>query len=67
MILFIFEGEIREPALYKTMKYLFLSSSIEDDIIVSYCSNIYSLYKKMKELDVFGDSADIVSVLQEQL
>lgn len=67
MILFIFEGEIREPALYKTMKYLFLANSIEDDIIVSYCSNIYSLYKRMKELDVFGDSADIVSVLQEQL
>lgn len=70
MILFIFEGGVREPALYKTMKYLFLSDSIKDDIIVSYCSNIYSLYKKMKELDAFDDdidSADIVQVLKEQL
>ncbi|MBQ0002290.1 MAG: hypothetical protein KBT21_02005 [Treponema sp.] len=70
MILFIFEGGVREPALYKTMKYLFLSDSIKDDIIVSYCSNIYSLYKKMKELDAFDesvDSADIVTVLKEQL
>lgn len=70
MILFIFEGGVREPALYKTMKYLFLSDSIKDDIIVSYCSNIYSLYQKMKELDAFDediDSADIVTVLKEQL
>jgi len=70
MILFIFEGEVREPALYKTMKYLFLSNSIKDDIVVSYCSNIYSLYQKMKELDAFDDnidSADIVQVLKEQL
>lgn len=70
MILFIFEGRDREPALYKTMKYLFLSDSIKDDIIVSYCSNIYSLYQKMKELDAFDediDSADIVTVLKEQL
>lgn len=70
MILFIFEGRDREPALYKTMKYLFLSDSIKDDIIVSYCSNIYSLYQKMKELDAFDediDSADVVAVLKEQL
>ena len=70
MILFIFEGGVREPALYKTMKYLFPSDSIKDDIIVSYCSNIYSLYKKMKELDAFDDdidSADSVQVLKEQL
>lgn len=70
MILFIFEGEVREPALYKTMKYLFLSDTIKDDIVVSYCSNIYSLYQKMRELDVFDediDSADIVQVLKEQL
>lgn len=70
MILFIFEGGVREPALYKTMKYLFLSDSIKDDIIVSYCSNIYSLYQKMKELDAFDediDSADVVAVLKEQL
>lgn len=70
MILFIFEGGDREPALYKTMKYLFLSDSIKGDIIVSYCSNIYSLYQKMKDLDAFDeniDSADIVMVLKEQL
>ena len=70
MILFIFEGGVREPALYKTMKYLFLSDSIKDDIIISYCSNIYSLYQKMKELDAFDediDSADVVAVLKEQL
>lgn len=70
MILFIFEGGVREPALYKTMKYLFLSDSIKDDIIVSYCSNIYSLYQKMKDLAAFDDSvdsADIVAVLKEQL
>lgn len=70
MILFIVEGEKREPALYKTMKHLFLSDTIKDDIVVSYCSNIYSLYQQMKKLDAFDDktdSADIVSVLKEQL
>ena len=65
MILFIFEGGRREPALYKTMKYLFLSNFLQNDIIVSYCNNIYSLYQKMRELDVFGGAADIVSVLKQ--
>lgn len=65
MILFVFEGKDDEPRIYKTLKHLFFNKNAEE-IIICYCNNIYSLYKKMKEYDVLGGAADIVSVLKEE-
>lgn len=63
-ILFVFEGKKREIRLYNTMKYLFLDNSNHDsEIIISYCSNIFSLYNKMLQ---YGDEADIVHILKEE-
>ncbi|QHX42127.1 hypothetical protein GWP43_00145 [Treponema vincentii] len=68
MILFVFEGKKQEPRLYKTMEYLFFNRQAENEIIVSYCSNIYSLYQKMTEYDVFGasDSVALIQLLKEE-
>ncbi|MDT3387512.1 MAG: hypothetical protein LIR46_07105 [Bacteroidota bacterium] len=60
MILFVFEGEEREPRIFKTLVRLFFG---EGEIIVcSFGNNIYELYRQMQELE--GDG-DIVSVLRE--
>jgi hypothetical protein len=61
MILFVFEGEDREPNIYKTLERLYLP---KDNIICSFGNNIYDLYNKIMELD--GD-ADILSLLTERL
>lgn len=60
MILFVFEGEEREPRIFKTLVRLFFG---EGEIIVcSFGNNIYELYRQLQELE--GDG-DIVSVLRE--
>lgn len=51
MILFILEGKKQEPRIYKTIQQIYFRNRIEDEIIVSYCSNIFSLFNKMKEYD----------------
>ncbi len=63
MILFIFEGDDREPKLYNTLEKLFFPRK-NNNIICSFGNNIYNLYKEMEELDEAGD---IVSVLKEKL
>ncbi len=68
MILFVFEGECREPAIFKTLQHLFFEKK-EDSIICSYNNNIYELYKAMTEDCSQTDSLfilDIVSVLKER-
>ena len=60
MILFVFEGEKREPALFKAIERLFFKDS--QHIVCSFGNNIYELYQRLKALD---DSGDIVSVLRE--
>lgn len=60
MILFVFEGEKREPALFKAIERLFFKDG--QHIICSFGNNIYELYQCLKALD---DSGDIVSVLRE--
>lgn len=60
MILFVFEGEEREPRIFKTLERLFFGEG--DRIVRSFGNNIYELYRQLKELD--GDG-DIVSVLRE--
>lgn len=63
MILFVFEGEEREPELFKTLERLYFPRE-NDNIVCSFGNNIYALYKEMLALD--GDG-DIVSVLKERL
>lgn len=62
MILFVFEGEKREPTLFRTMLHLFFPQ-IKDKILCSYKNNIYNLYRKINETD---ESQDIVSVLRQK-
>jgi hypothetical protein len=65
MILFVFEGEKQEPRVFQTIKYLFFRNLPENDIQVSYCSNIHSLYDEMEQLNIFKeDVADIVTLLR---
>lgn len=65
MILFVFEGMRREPQLYNTIRELFFKDIVLDDVVFSYCSNIYSLYSQMKSLDVFGQNdSDIIRLLK---
>lgn len=61
MILFVFEGERREPMLFKSIEHLFFPSS-EENIVCSFGNNIYELYRQMHAL---GDGADITGVLKE--
>lgn len=64
MILFIFEGAKYEPPLYDGIKTLFFPSAT-DQIICSFCSSIYTFYKRLK--DKFGEFADVVDVLKTEL
>ena len=63
MILFVFEGKEREPQLYRAIESLFFPKET-DAIVCSFENNIYELYRQIVQL---GESADIVSVLREQL
>ena len=61
MILFVFEGNKREPELFRAIEKLFFKDS--QHIVCSFGNNIYELYQRLKDLD---DSGDIVSLLRER-
>lgn len=61
MILFVFEGEKREPELFRTIETLFFKD--KQNIVCSFGNNIYELYSELKSLD---DAGDIVSVMRER-
>ncbi len=63
MILFIFEGNEREPRLYRTLEKLYFPRE-NDNIICSFGNNIYGLYE---ELMAYGDGGDIVALMRERL
>lgn len=63
MILFVFEGDEREPRLYRTLERLYFPK-VNDNIICSFGNNIYDLYNELKE---YEDGGDIVSVMRERL
>ena len=68
MKLFVFEGE-KDSKIFDTLTDIFFSGK-KDRIVCVYRSNIYSLYKKLEDLDVFGASrhdGSTVSVLKEIL
>ena len=64
MILFVFEGAAYEPPLYNGIKSLFFPRS-NDQVICSFCSSIYTFYKRLK--DDYGEFADVVDVLKIEL
>ena len=64
MILFIFEGASYEPHLYDGIKSLFFPRS-NDQVICSFCSSIYTFYKRLK--DEYGEFVDVVDVLKIEL
>ncbi len=69
MILFIFEGKKCEPRLFETLKHLFFIKETEP-FVCTYNSNIYSLYSKLKEFDVFESvaaSGNTVTILNDIL
>lgn len=61
MILFIFEGNDREPKIYHTIERLYLP---KDNIICSFGNNIYELYNQIMDLD---GNVDVLSLLTERL
>ena len=61
MILFVFEGEKREPELFRAIETLFFKD--KQSIVCSFGNNIYELYGELKSLD---DAGDIVSVMRER-
>lgn len=63
MILFVFEGEDREPNIYKTLERLYFPRDNEN-IICSFGNNIYSLYSELME---YGGDGDIVALMKERL
>ena len=62
MILFVFEGENREPELFATIQKMFFPRDNER-ITYSFGNNIYELYNELSNLD---DAGDLVSLLQER-
>ena len=63
MILFVFEGDEREPRLYRTLERLYFPKE-NDNIICSFGNNIYDLYNELLEYNAGGD---IVSIMRERL
>ena len=63
MILFVFEGDDREPRLYRTLERLYFPKQ-NDNIICSFGNNIYDLYNELQDYD--GDG-DIVALMRERL
>lgn len=63
MILFVFEGERREPTIFRTINSLYFQHK-EQSIVCSFGNNICKLYGAMKALD--GDG-DIVALMSEIL
>lgn len=67
MILFIFEGAKYEPALYDGIKPLFFNRS-KDQILCSFCSSIYTFYKRLKDdFDGFADVVDVLKLEKEKV
>ncbi len=65
MILFIFEGARYEPPLYEGIKSLFFPRGNDDHVKCSFCSSIYTFYKRLK--DEFDGFADVVDVLKAEM
>lgn len=70
MILFVFEGRKSEPRLFEAMEKLFFNNQKKEHFICTYNSNIYSLYSRLKDYDIFekvASSGNTVTILNEIL
>jgi len=66
-ILFIFEGGRTEPFIFENLKEYFLEkkeSKVTQDIIISYGTVIYSLYKQFFIDDILDEDLDLVAILK---
>lgn len=63
MILFVFEGEKREPNLFHTLERLYFPRD-NGCIVCSFGNNLYDLYQELKK---YGEDGDIVAIMKEQL
>ncbi len=66
-VLFIFEGKKVEPIIFENIKKYFLykkETNISQDIIISYGTVIYTLYKEFFIDDILDEDLDIVSMLK---
>jgi len=66
-ILFIFEGKKTEPLIFENLKQYFLEkkeSNIIQDIIISYDTVIYKLYKQFFIDDILDEDLDLVTILK---
>lgn len=66
-ILFIFEGKKDEPIIFENLKQYFLEKkekSVAQDIVVSYGTVIYSLYKKFFIDGELDDDLDLVTLIE---
>ena len=66
-ILFIFEGAKDEPFIFENLKKYFLQKKergVTQDIVVSYGTVIYSLYKKFFEDDELDEDLDLVTLMK---
>ena len=69
MILFVFEGDEREPRLYRTLEKLYFPK-VNDNIICSFGHNIYDLYndrRNMKTAETLFLSCENVWLQEETL
>lgn len=66
MILFIFEGQVEEPRIMTTIKQLFFKSR-EDQLLCSFGSDTYTLWKDIVDYQKNGYEVDVFSVIKERL
>lgn len=69
MILFIFEGKVREPHIFYTMQHLYFPEQKEESIVCTYNTNIYGLYQEIEKLNPSFDQeveVDVVAILKER-
>ena len=63
MKLFVFEGEKREPDIFRALQTLFFAEE-KEMFACSYGNNIYQLYRELREYDHFGD---VVALLKAKV
>lgn len=68
MILFVFEGDVKERSIVETMHLLYpeLCDEDPDMVLCSFGTDARTLYKRFMKLEKYGGVADIVQVLKEK-
>lgn len=68
MILFIFEGAVKERSILDTMFRLYpgLCNNDPEKTLCCFGTDLHTLHKRIKELEQDGGEADIVQILKEE-